>query len=314
MLTSTTAHSASHARSASRARLADASRTVGQTKANAAVARRTQTRTTLAGALRAAMLTVAALCAAAVGAAAQSQTTDPDANTARINAIINDLAPPAVGRNEDPRNRPTVRRLVIADPQSPGRELVVWVDFDRRVSLQIQYAYNSARLQRAARPQLNLLARALQSKRLRGAPYLVAGHTDAVGSDAFNQDLSDRRAASARRYLTGQRGVAGDRLFTVGFGESQLADPARPNAAINRRVVLALIVAVQRGGEVFIFNRAGRQAPASDLINPSDEEEGLGNLFGDTSSSSSSAPRGDTSASGTFTLPKGTAPALPAPR
>jgi len=65
----------------------------------------------------------------------------------------------------------------------------------------------------------------------------VQGHTDSVGTDAFNQKLSEARATAVRNYLIGQ-GIAGDRLTTEGFGESK---PAASNAtkegrAKNRRI------------------------------------------------------------------------------
>jgi len=66
----------------------------------------------------------------------------------------------------------------------------------------------------------------------------IQGHTDTDGTEADNQDLSERRADAVAAYLAA-RGVARDRLTTVGFGESQ---PAAPNdtaegKAQNRRVV-----------------------------------------------------------------------------
>ena len=66
----------------------------------------------------------------------------------------------------------------------------------------------------------------------------VQGHTDADGSDATNQSLSERRAAAVAAYLAGQ-GIDRERMTTVGFGESQ---PAASNTtaegkAQNRRVV-----------------------------------------------------------------------------
>jgi outer membrane protein OmpA-like peptidoglycan-associated protein len=65
----------------------------------------------------------------------------------------------------------------------------------------------------------------------------VTGHTDSIGSDAYNQDLSERRAKSAARYLRG-KGIKG--IKTRGMGEKK---PVASNAtdagrAKNRRVVI----------------------------------------------------------------------------
>jgi OOP family OmpA-OmpF porin len=67
----------------------------------------------------------------------------------------------------------------------------------------------------------------------------VEGHTDSSGGDAYNQALSERRAASVRDYLVG-KGVEAGRLSTAGYGESQpVADNATAEGrALNRRVEL----------------------------------------------------------------------------
>ncbi|HZQ96610.1 MAG TPA: OmpA family protein [Candidatus Sulfotelmatobacter sp.] len=69
----------------------------------------------------------------------------------------------------------------------------------------------------------------------------VEGHTDNIGGDAFNLDLSKRRAAAVKQALVGQFHVAADRLSTDGFGASR---PVDTNATLegrarNRRVELA---------------------------------------------------------------------------
>lgn len=68
---------------------------------------------------------------------------------------------------------------------------------------------------------------------------VLEGHTDSVGSDAFNLALSQRRADAVRQYLV-DKGVAGSRLTAIGYGETM---PEADNAtaegrAANRRVVL----------------------------------------------------------------------------
>ena len=70
----------------------------------------------------------------------------------------------------------------------------------------------------------------------------IAGHTDSTGSDTYNQQLSERRAASVARYL-GTRDVLRDRIIEVGMGESRPVatnDTAEGRQA-NRRVELTLV-------------------------------------------------------------------------
>jgi outer membrane protein OmpA-like peptidoglycan-associated protein len=70
---------------------------------------------------------------------------------------------------------------------------------------------------------------------------MIVGHTDAQGDDAYNQRLSERRAASAAAYLT-QQGVPGARVRTVGRGETEpvAANDSETGRQQNRRVEVAL--------------------------------------------------------------------------
>jgi len=68
---------------------------------------------------------------------------------------------------------------------------------------------------------------------------VIEGHTDSVGKKAYNQKLSERRAAAVREYLKSE-GIATDRMTVEGFGEERpVADNATAEGrAHNRRVVL----------------------------------------------------------------------------
>ncbi len=70
----------------------------------------------------------------------------------------------------------------------------------------------------------------------------VYGHTDSVGSDAYNQTLSERRAGAVASYLT-SRGVQSARLATRGFGESEpiASTETEEGRAENRRVEIKLV-------------------------------------------------------------------------
>ena len=79
----------------------------------------------------------------------------------------------------------------------------------------------------------------------------VVGHTDSVGSDAYNQKLSERRANSVRDYLI-SLGISGSRLTTDGKGESQPVDTNNTDEGRyqNRRVEFHVV-------------GSGRMAPAA---------------------------------------------------
>lgn len=69
----------------------------------------------------------------------------------------------------------------------------------------------------------------------------VEGHTDAIGTEAYNQQLSEQRAESVKNVLI-QHGIDPQRIRSVGFGESQ---PISSNNAMNRRVTLRIIPLVK---------------------------------------------------------------------
>jgi OOP family OmpA-OmpF porin len=66
----------------------------------------------------------------------------------------------------------------------------------------------------------------------------IDGHTDSVGTDAYNQKLSERRANAVMKYLVNEVGIASERLTAVGHGEMKPAYPndTAENRAKNRRV------------------------------------------------------------------------------
>jgi OOP family OmpA-OmpF porin len=70
-----------------------------------------------------------------------------------------------------------------------------------------------------------------------GKKVTIEGHTDAIGSDAYNEKLGMRRANSVKNYLV-DKGIAGDTLTTESYGETQpVADnKTKEGRAMNRRV------------------------------------------------------------------------------
>jgi len=70
----------------------------------------------------------------------------------------------------------------------------------------------------------------------------VAGHTDNVGSDSYNQALSQRRANAVASYL-GSRGIMQQRMITVGAGESRpiASNDSEAGRSENRRVEITLV-------------------------------------------------------------------------
>jgi outer membrane protein OmpA-like peptidoglycan-associated protein len=119
---------------------------------------------------------------------------------------------------------------------SEREEIAAIVKDKPKIDLEINFDYNSANISGKSLPSVQALGRALTNPDLKGSTFIVAGHTDAAGGDAYNQDLSERRADSIKKYLVDKYGIANADLVTVGYGKSKLKDPANPLAEVNRRV------------------------------------------------------------------------------
>lgn len=103
------------------------------------------------------------------------------------------------------------------------------------LALPVQFAFDSADILPSARPQLDALAEGI-----RLLPELqtvvIEGHTDALGSDHYNEQLSLKRAYAVKRYLVSAHHIAPTRLKAVGLGEYALLPGRDPLGSDNRRV------------------------------------------------------------------------------
>jgi outer membrane protein OmpA-like peptidoglycan-associated protein len=129
------------------------------------------------------------------------------------------------------RNRKT-RSLSMGERE----EIAAIASTKPKIDLDIQFDYNSAEISKISLSSVQELGKALANPSLKGSTFVVAGHTDAIGSEAYNQDLSERRADTIKRYLAGKYGINGTDLVTVGYGKSKPKDPNAPMDPINRRV------------------------------------------------------------------------------
>ena len=104
------------------------------------------------------------------------------------------------------------------------------------IDLEIQFDYNSADIAKTSVPSVQALGKALSDPSLKGSTFVVAGHTDAIGTEEYNQGLSERRADTIKKYLVQNYGLNGSDLVTVGYGKTKLKDVGNPTAPVNRRV------------------------------------------------------------------------------
>lgn len=138
-----------------------------------------------------------------------------------VDAMVEQLVP-------QPRTRSIGRSrgIVVEGRRTENASLNLYVNFE----------YDSDALKQDALIMLDRLAEAFRDGRLSEYDFLIAGHTDATGSEAYNQQLSERRARSVKNYLIRRHGISNARLIDKGFGEERLLDPDNPADGSNRRV------------------------------------------------------------------------------
>ena len=100
------------------------------------------------------------------------------------------------------------------------------------------FAFNSANLPASAQREIDGFLSDLKGDSGEGATFVVAGHTDNIGSDDYNYDLAKKRADAVGRYLITQKKLDPMRVIPVSYGESNPAsDNSSPQGrAKNRRV------------------------------------------------------------------------------
>jgi outer membrane protein OmpA-like peptidoglycan-associated protein len=131
----------------------------------------------------------------------------------------------------------TLRNRKTRSLSSNEREEIATIAADKpNIDLEITFDYNSADISTTSLHSVEALGRALSDPNLKGSTFVVAGHTDAAGGESYNQDLSERRADSIKRYLVDKFKITGTDLVTVGYGKSKPKDPNAPMDPANRRV------------------------------------------------------------------------------
>ena len=140
-------------------------------------------------------------------------------------AIIGSQMDEMAGRLADDLDNATVSRV--------GEGIVVTFDSG------LLFDFDSSTLRGTSEENLTELAESLENYPRTNA--LIIGHTDSIGSEEYNQALSERRANSAEEFIEAQ-GIAGDRVATRGLGEE---DPVADNGTeegrqLNRRVEVVI--------------------------------------------------------------------------
>ena len=159
--------------------------------------------------------------------------TGSTARGAIIGAAVGGAAGAIIGHQMDQQAKEITLAIPGAKVERVGEGIEVTFDSG------LLFDFDSDKIRPAAAANLTELARSLN--KFGESNLLIVGHTDSQGDDAYNQALSQRRAASAAAYLQAQ-GVPAARLSTSGRGESE---PVASNATEagkqqNRRVEVAI--------------------------------------------------------------------------
>jgi outer membrane protein OmpA-like peptidoglycan-associated protein len=155
------------------------------------------------------------------------------ATGAIVGAAVGGAAGAIIGHQMDQQAKSLDTELEGATVTRVGEGIVVTFDTG------ILFGFDSSELQPAARSNLQVLAENLQQ--YERTEVLIIGHTDSVGSDEYNQVLSERRALAAADYIR-SLGLAAERIATEGMGET---DPVATNdtedgRSLNRRVEVVI--------------------------------------------------------------------------
>jgi len=173
----------------------------------------------------------------AIGAVIGKQT-GSTARGAILGAVLGGAAGAVIGRRMDNQAQELERSLPNAEVQRVGEGIAV------TFASGILFPFNQTTILPAGQGNLQQLAQSLQ--RYPETTVLIVGHTDNVGSDAYNQQLSVNRAISAQNYLA-SRGIDRSRIRVEGRGETEpvASNETASGQAQNRRVEIAIFASEQ---------------------------------------------------------------------
>lgn len=155
------------------------------------------------------------------------------AKGAIIGAVVGGAAGAIIGAQMDKQAKELEQNIKGAKVERVGEGIQVTFDSG------LLFDFDSDAVKPEAQTNLRELASSLS--KYPDSELLIIGHTDDVGSVDYNQRLSERRAASAARYLVSQ-GVSGSRVMTRGLGETEpvATNETEAGRAANRRVEVAI--------------------------------------------------------------------------
>jgi outer membrane protein OmpA-like peptidoglycan-associated protein len=189
-------------------------------------------------------------------------------NGAYYGAAIGALAGGAVGHYMD-RQQQELRQSLEEERRRNQIQIQRMGDNSLKVTLdsEVSFAFDSAEIKPAFQPSLDKLAALLN--KYNKTTVRIVGHTDAVGSDQYNQDLSERRAYAVADYLA-NRGVDPRRLTAEGRGkrEPRASNATEAGRQLNRRVEIFVTPIVEGQQNDAYPAQGGYQGPSNQPQSP----------------------------------------------
>lgn len=153
-----------------------------------------------------------------------------------VGAALGGIAGNLIGRNMDKQAKEIEASLPGADVERVGEGIVVTFDEGSGV----KFATNQSSLNTNSQSTLSKLLDVMNN--YPGTEVLVAGHTDSQGAEDYNLELSRKRAASVRDYLS-THGISSDRIAMTYSGETspKFTNETAEGRAQNRRVEIGIV-------------------------------------------------------------------------
>lgn len=179
--------------------------------------------------------TKGAIIGAGAGAAVGGVIGKQSGSTAKgaiIGAVVGGAAGAIIGHQMDQQAKELQQNIPGATVERVGEGIQVTFDSG------LLFAFDSETLLDPAKANLTTLANSLT--KYKDSDLMIVGHTDAIGSEEYNQKLSERRAYSAANYLRSKGVVRTIRTLGLGEGEPVASNETEEGRRQNRRVEVAI--------------------------------------------------------------------------
>ena len=180
-----------------------------------------------AGRLSDCLVSGGANCAGSAQKSAKSFSLDDLQNL----GVIEEAPEPAAAAAASPAERQEARTTLAVEESRPLPS----------IDIEVLFAYDDDQPLVSEYGKITELATALGDPRLADKRFVLLGHTDAAGGDAYNLALSQRRSEALAEALSEASGLPRSRFVASGRGERDLKNPYAPEAGENRRVQILLV-------------------------------------------------------------------------